>query len=473
MYTQHPALKRWLATTLVLSGVVPALAQRAEPDAFLNRQRAIEELIRAEREELAPLTDTFQADYGGFYSLFFFLYDDGANSSRTFRRHDLRVWTRLGFERGAHEIYARARLSFIDFNRGDQFDDEDDVEGMNLERGFYKFDLAKAKLAYQGERIGYNVKLKLGRDLTEFGTGYALSTPLDQIWLRANVADFQFTGLLGKTIGSAQDFDLSRNPERTRRTFAGIETRYQGFERHEPFAYVLWQRDHISDVYIPTLRQRFDYDSFYAGLGSTGELIPNLRYSTEFVAETGASYSTGAFQRKNNIAAWAWDIQFEYLFGGKKKPRASLEYMFASGDPDRRVSPTSTIGGNARGFKDTGFIGMGYRDTGLSFAPTLSNVHIWRAGASFVPFPDHETLDRFEVGTNWFLYNKHRTHAGVSDPLATNPSGYLGWEMDYYANWDITSDFSATTRYGVFFPGDAFPDQTTRTYLLVGFTWNF
>ncbi len=462
----------FLIPLLAWGTATPVYGQRPEPDAFLNQQRAIEEMVRAEREKLSPVTEKFELDYGGYYSLFLFLYDDGVNSSRTFRRHDLRLWTRIGLDAGAHEIYARSRLSFIDFNPGDQFDDEDDVEGMNLERGFYKFDLSKAMLAYADRRIRYNVEFKIGRDLAEFGTGFVLSTPLDQVWIRATCQAFELTGLVGKTLGSSQDFDLSRNPERTRRTFFGLQGKYRGFERHQPFAYVLWQRDHIDDN-IPTVAQRYDYDSFYVGLGSTGEVIPNLRYSTELAFETGHSFSSGAFQRKNNISAWAWDFELEYLFRTKGKPRVGLEYMFASGDPDRLASPTSTVGGNSKGFQDTSFIGFGYRDTGLSFAPRLSNVHVWRAGASFFPLEGHERFDRLEVGTSWFLYHKHHSAAAVSDPTATNGSGYLGWEMDYFANWDISTDFSATVRYGVFLPGDAFLDRTTRTYLLVGFTWNF
>ncbi len=468
------SFKSAISMTVLLGvfAVGDAFGQRSEPDAFLNQQRAISELARAEREKLAPLTEKFSFEYGGMYNFFLFLYDDGVESSRTFRRHDLRLWGRVGWDAGAHEIFARSRLSLIDFNSGDQFNDEDDIEGMDLERGFYKFDLAKAMLATEGRRIDYNVELKLGRDLTEFGTGYVLSTPLDQVWLRATYKDFRVTGLIGRTVGSANDFDFTRPIKRTRRAFLGVQAKYGGWERHEPFAYVLWQRDHNDDR-VPAFRQQFDYDSFYAGIGSTGELVRNLRYSAEFVAETGTSYSPGQTNRKNNISAWAWDMQLEYLFQNRHRTRASIEYMFASGDPDRTISPTDTLGGNSKGFKDSGFNAFGYRDTGLSFAPRLSNIHIWRAGATYFPCPDHESLKRLELGTNWFLYQKHQSHAGVSDPLATNPSGYLGWEMDYFANWSVTSDFAATARYGVFFPGDAFADQTTRTYLLLGFTWSF
>jgi hypothetical protein len=61
----------------------------------------------------------------------------------------------------------------------------------------------------------------------------------------------------------------------------------------------------------------------------------------------------------------------------------------------------------------------------------------------------------------------------VSDITATEQSGYLGWEMDYYANWQVTNDLFWTVRSGVFFPGSAFSDQTTRTFVLTGFTWSF
>ena len=46
----------------------------------------------------------------------------------------------------------------------------------------------------------------------------------------------------------------------------------------------------------------------------------------------------------------------------------------------------------------------------------------------------------------------------VSDPTADEQSGYLGWEVDVFTNWRVTSDLAVTVRYGAFFPGDAFSD---------------
>ena len=443
------------------------------PDAFLNQQRAIEDFIEDQLEKEAAITDKVAIDYGGWFSFNLFLYDDGVNSSRTFRRNDLRLWTRATFDQGAHEIYARMRMSFLDFNTGDSYTGKDnDWEGPNLERGFYKFDLRRAVMAYKDTYLPYNFKFKIGRDLVEFGTGYALSLPMDHILATIELDDVEITGLAGKSIGSMHDPDLSRPIARMHRTFFGSEIRYTGFERHRPFAYVLWNVDHNHEYTWDPLQQ-YDYDSFYVGLGSEGEIVPNLRYSTEWVYESGHSYGDRRFLRKDVIRAWAFDAQLEYLFDVPTEPRVSIEYMFAGGDPDRLYSPTNSVGGNQGDFEDNSFVGFGYRDTGLSFAPRLSNIHIWRAGGAFYPIEDAPLIRRLELGTDWFLYYKNRSDAAVSDATADVQSGYLGWEMDWYANWQIASDLSVTCRYGVFFPGDAFSDQTTRTFFLTGIVWSF
>ncbi|MCP4592814.1 MAG: alginate export family protein [bacterium] len=461
----------------VLAGVglgAPVHGQgRAEPDAFVNQQREIEERVRAELDAQRPATEKVEFDYGGWYSFHLFIYDDGVNSSRTFRRNDLRVWGRMAFDEGAHTLYARGRMSYLDFNTGDSFDGRDsDWEGPNLERGFYQFDLRRALRSSTGRHIDHNLTFKVGRDLATFGTGYAFSTVLDQVWLRGEWRDLAVTGLVGQTVGSSEEMDSSRLTTRTRRSFFGAEARYRGFERHEPFAYVLWQSDHNRDE-LPHLLQDYDYDSFYVGLGAEGELLTDLRYSAEWVYEGGRSYGHRRFIQRDVIRAWALDAELEYLFDAKGKPRASLEYMFASGDSGRLGSPTNAAGGNQGDSTDRGFNGFGWRDTGLSHAPTLSNIHIWRAGASFHPFDDTRLFTHLELGTDWYLYHKHHRRGATSDVTTDQTSGYLGWEMDFFANWDITPDVAWTARYGVFFPGKAYSDQTTRTFFLVGVTWRF
>lgn len=454
----------------------PARAQervRAEPESFVQQQRALDERLRRQfDEELGPAAKT-AFDWGGWYSVNLFIFDDGVESSRTLRRHDLRLWGRLSLEEGAHEFYLRGRLSFLDFNTGDAYDgNDDDTEGPNLERGTYTFNLARALHQEGTEGAGPNLLITAGRDLVQFGDGLALATPLDHVAVRGSLADWEWTGLAGKTVGSSQDFDLSRTATRTRRNFLGTQAKYRGFERHEPFAYALWQRDHNREAF-PEPYQGYGYDSFYFGLGSIGELASRLRYATEWVYETGHGYSQSSYLVRNDVEAWACRAELEYLFSGATKPRASIEYLFGSGDGDRSVSPTNTFGGNNFDGGDSSFIGFGYRDTGLSFAPRYSNLHMGRAGASFYPWPEDRRLRGVEIGTDWFLYAKHHDGGAVSDPTADKASNYLGWEMDYFANWRITADLAWTARLGAFFPGDAFSDRTSRTFFLIGMTWSF
>ena len=461
-----------LAGALALPAVGWAQSDRGN-QAFVQQQRQVRDRIWDQIDAEQSPTDKVDFDYGGAYSFNLFLFDDGIESSRTLRRSDLRVWTRLSLDEGAHEFYARGLVSYLDFNSGDSFDRNDnDWEGLNLERGYYQFDLRRALQAYRDQYVDYNVRLKVGRDLVQMGTGLALWDTLDHVWLEAQYADFEVAGLAGRSVGSNFDPDILRPIDRSRRAFFGAQFRYLGFERNRPFAYLLWQRDHNRETW-PTPLQEYDYDSFYFGLGSVGELIPNLRYSTEWVYESGRSYGDRRFLRQNVVRAWAFDLELEYLFDCRTSPRASIEYLFGSGDPDRLESPTSSIGGNRGDYQDRSFVGFGYRDTGLSFAPALSNIHIWRAGASFFPFEGEPVVDRLELGTNWFLYWKNRRSGAVSDPTADEQSGYLGWEMDYFANWALTNDLNWTVRYGVFFPGKSFSDETTRTFLLTGVTWSF
>jgi len=455
-----------------------AYAQAPGPDSFLNQQRQVEEQLRLELDKQLPVSQKVLFDYGGWFTSYLFLFDDGVESSRTLRRQDLRVWGSLNIDQGIHQVFARMRMSYNDFNHGDSYSgNDDDLEGPNLERGWYQVDITRLLSKGQALDLPFGLSTKVGRQYVIFGSGYALSLPLDAVLITGQVGDFTIDGLLGRTIHSRDNLDSSRfNAGQSSRCFYGIQTTYTGFEKHEPFVYYIWQQDRQGDGNPLIHLQQWRYDSQYLGLGSRGELLNNLRYSGEIVYQRGKSYGDGQFFNRNRVCAYGWDAQLEYLHPGKMHPRFILEYMFASGDPDRLFSPSNAVGGNRWGSKDQGFNAFGFRDTGLSFAPDLSNVHVWRAGASFFPFEDQNTtelLRKLELGTDWFLYHKHRRDGAVSDPLANIQSGYLGWEMDYFLNWRLTSDLALTTRYGVFFPGKSHSDRTTRTFVLAGFTWSF
>ena len=465
------------ALRLMLWGVLAMCgsASAQVTDAFVNQQRALQEQIRQDLDRELSADERAVFDFGGSYSFYNFLYDDGEDSSRTLRRSDGRLWARTLLDDGTHEGYARVRMSYVDFNAGDSFDGNDnDWEGPNLERGWYQFSLKKALQAYGRKQVPYDLRARVGRQYVEFGTGYALSLPLDAVVLTGEYAGLRVTGLMGNTIRSMNDVDRSRPGNHdSDRNFFGVQVDYQGLRQHKPFVYAFWNEDKHDESPEHRL-QNYDYDSHYIGFGSTGSIVSDdVQYSMEWAFEGGRSFGNERFLHHDTINAWGFDLMVEYLMPHPTRPRFVLEYMFASGDPDRIESPTDSIGGNRKDHDDTSFVAFGFRDTSLSFAPSLSNVHIWRMGASFYPFHKIDVLKEIELGTDWFLFWKNHDSAAVSDVLADLPHGYLGWEMDWFVNWRLTSDLSWTARYGAFFPGDAFSDQTCRYFFLTGLTWSF
>jgi len=461
---------------LVASATSSALAQNTGgvSDAFLNRRREIQLENDRRRETDLPAAQQFRVDYGGWFDSYIFLFDDGRESSRTFRQNEVRLWSNFSADQGIHEGYLRLRATYTDFNYGDSFTrNEDDLDGPNLERGWYQLDIARLIRKYGETESPLELKLKVGRDLVQAGTGYAIMIPLDAVTIQAEIAKFETTFTIGKTPASTENIDRSRPvADHSARNFFIIEEKYKGFDKHTPFVYYAWQNDSTRED-PPDFLQEYKYDSHYIGFGSTGELVKNLRYSTEWVIERGESYGHERFLHSDDIKAWGFDNLLEYMFDHETKPTIAIEYMYGSGDPDRIDSPTNADGGNRNDHVDSSFVGFGFRDTGLALAPRLSNMHVWRLGGNFRPLPNVEVAKNLELGTDWFLYAKDRAGGAISDTLADRQSSYVGWEMDYYANYRVTSDLSFTVRYGVFFPGTAFSDQSNRTFLLTGLSWSF
>lgn len=467
----------WVAVGLLAVTAADAGAQPREnpiSDAFLNQRREIQLENDRRRQADLPPAQRFRIDYGGWFDSYIFLFDDGYESSRTFRQNDLRFWFGFSADEGIHDGYLRVRTSYTDFNYGDSFTrNEDDLDGPNLERGWYQLDIARMIRKYGESEMPLELKMKVGRELVQPGTGYAIAIPLDAVQLQSEFAGFESTFTAGKTPASLENIDRSRPvADHSYRNFFIFEEKYKGFDKHTPFVYYAWQNDGTGED-PPNLLQAYRYNSQYIGFGSSGELVKNLRYSTEWVIERGTSYGNDRFLHTDDIKAWGFDNLIEYLFDHETKPTIAAEYMFASGDPDRLGSPTNAAGGNRNDHVDNSFIGFGFRDTGLVLAPRLSNIHIWRLGGSFRPLPRVEVAKDLELGTNCFLYAKDQGTGAISDTLADRESSYVGWEMDYYANYRVTSDLSLTVRYGVFFPGTAYSDQSNRTFLLTGLSWSF
>ena len=455
------------------AGSNPAYAQAAgEGENLLQQQRLIDEKLDKERKELAPVNSLLDWQWGGWLEYYIFHFDDGIQSQRVYQRPGLSLWTRLNVDNGAHQFFVRMKFNFEYFNPGDEYKRQQDWIGPNLDRGWYQIDVGKAfRLTQPDDPFQMNVRI--GRQDVMFGTGYVLDLPLDAVRFDAKLRDLTITGLFAKTIGSYPNIDRSDpvDSHSARRIF-GVQAAYTGLQNHTLFGYALWNDDYTDER--PTdWRQNYSYDTQYYGVGARGTIVHNLNYWNEWVYEAGHSYGDGMVLRRDTVDAWAWDAGLEYLFDCRMHPYINFEYMFASGDPGRLFSPTSAAGGNRGDRLDTGFAGFGYRDTGISAAPTLSNIHVWRLGGGFKPFDTTAFFRDLELGTNWFLYHKHHTRGAISDPTAGQFNGFVGWEMDYFINWRLASDISWTMRWGAFFPGEAYMDREMRNFLFTGITWSF
>lgn len=451
-----------------------ALAQSTPPEsaALLQQQRELDRQLEQQRRAAAPLDALLDWQWGGWVDYYVFSFNDGIQSQRVLQRPSMSLWTRLRLDDGAHEVFARMRLSYSYYNPGDEYDRQEDWVGPELDRGWYQIDIGKAfRLNQPSDPV--QAQVRVGRQEVRIGTGYMFDMPLDAVQVFGTLGDFRVTGLIGKTISNYPNIDRSEAVDsHTDRDMFAVQLSYEGFEHHVPFAYALWNNDK-TDERPKDLFQDYSYDSQYFGLGSRGAIVKNLNYWGEFVFEQGHSFSSGNFIHKNPIDSFGWDLGLEYLFQGPLRPRISGEYMFASGDSDRVYSPTDATGGIQRDGVDTSFVGFGYRDTGIAAGPTLSNLHVFRAGGSLTPFEKVDLLRDFEIGTNWFLYHKNAARGAISDPTAGDYDGYVGWEMDYFVNWRLASDLSWTFRWGSFFPGDAFDDRSNRNFFFTGITWSF
>jgi len=437
-------------------------------------RRIYQEQLRVKLDEQAGEYRQVQADAGGWLTFGLFNFDDALGEKHTLRQYEVRGWGSLNIQ-GIHRFYVRGMVGYDDWNDGQNtktyHGDED--TGPRIERAWYEVNVGRW-LGGPGTRPPVGLKFKVGRAFTDIGTALTLSLPLDLIRFDVELGQWDFTALLGKTVPFSDNIDTSPDiVGHQKRCLWGFELAYNGLDRHRPFVYFLANEDHSSPR-PDDPGQDYDYTSRYIGVGSEGSVItPNLRYQAEVVGEWGKTYSEDVISGRDEICAMAADVLLEYLFDAEMSPKVMVEYLYGSGDSDRRDSSSSTVGGNRAGTKDRAFNAFGFRDTGLAFAPNVSNLHIYIAGASLFPLQQHELFRKLEVGTKAFFYHKDKSGGPISDTTANTSEQWVGWEWDVFADWRISSDLTWTIRYGAFQPGTAFGDQDCRQFLFTALTYSF
>lgn len=428
-------------------------------------------------------------EYGGYVTFGFAAIDDTTQRTHILRQLDLVGYVRVNLD-GVHEFFLRGRMTYRDFDRGDSFDGNgDDLVEPTLDRGHYRFDLRRYMSAYEGQVVPYNVAFQGGRQLVHWANGLVLSQEIDGAVIDLEYEPVSLQILAGVSRDSTTDFDSSRPnfDEETHRGFYGAMLSVDVTAKHRPYIYGLVQVDNNKDdilTFGPTTT-RFQYDSYYIGIGSRGSITDNLVYGVELVYQGGSTLSssftvagttaTAVAQTEDNISAAAADFQLDYLFNDPNNSRVGLEVIFATGDTDR-LHTSNTFGGNAPGTTDHAFNAFGLINAGLAFSPTISNIIIIRVGGSTFPLPTTDFFQRFQIGVNLYGFFKFDNNGPIDE--TTNTDSFLGFESDIYVNWQITSDVSLAIRYGIFFPGSAIHnaganDDNPRHFFYTGLTFSF
>lgn len=444
-------------------------AQTPRANQFFRREQFLEEETRRRLDANIPKEQKAIVTWGGYIIPQWQQYDDVRKQSN-FRQIDLRLWGNAVID-DVHHIYARMKLAHTNFGPGDSpFGWNQDLEGPNLDQGYYELRLSKALEKYGNTKVPFDSRITVGRQFVEFGNGLSLSKVLDGGTFSVETGQWRATGLFATTIRSDTNIDLSPVvADHMDRTLGGLQIDCLALSGHQPFAYFIVQHDSTEEE-PENLNQEYDYDSNYFGFGSNGEVVQNLRYATEVVFETGQS------ERQNNlgssrIRAFAFDQLLEYYIPHKTEPVVGVEYAVASGDRDR-TSANATIAGNLRGH-DNAFLSMGYINTGYAFAPAFTNLQFVRTGVRFKPFPDCKALKRLELGTDFYWFMKQKRKGPMSDFRADTNATELGTEVDIYANYRIFSDLAIIVRYGRFWTGEAYSDDEIRDYLYAGLLYSF
>lgn len=471
-------------------GAQVAPGRRAEEEVQRYRMERVEKEVRTALEARRELGQRLLYDYGGWDRINYITYDDLANNlrerkTRTLRYNDFRMWVSLNVD-GVHYMYARAKAEYTDYIHHSQYQGrrEDDFN-FDQDQVFYNLSINGALSRYFGVEFPVPLRLELqgGRFFSTLGNGLSYYRLAEGVELRGYSRYVNFKTFWFRTPRGETNIDYSAPSYRVEgqdRKFLGVELSHPGFHRQKPYFYFLKQSDD-TDAKDPVLPiQKYNYDSYYMGLGAKGEIIRNLTYEVEGVKEWGKSYNQvdllNPKQSRADIKAWAFNGQIRNIFKVLTRPNLSAQYAVGTGDRDRGAGNVTTtiFSGNFPGTRDRNFLYFGYIDTGYNLAPRLSNLKMTRLGISLKPMDFTKRYkDSLELGLDYYSFHRHKRRAGISDFRADRPIGNVGKELDTYLNAKVTSDLFITINYGKFYPGNAYSDNTPRDYVLVSASLQF
>jgi len=378
------------------------------------------------------------------------------------------LWLYLDYKATAN-AYIQVGDSYVDRGVGPTY------TGIGADHEGPVISMAYSKINLQPE---YNIPLAvtLGRQYLFLGRGLAYEAIDDGLLIEYTQSPFYLKQFITKTKPRDDNIDYSVPgfDKEGDRAFAGAEISYLGLNKTSLYAFGLLQKDRSSPE-PDTSTQNFHYNSYYLGGGISSKFAEPLELWSEFVSEEGGSYTDASRTRpqKTKIDAWAYVAGGKYRFDLPSHPILETEYAYGSGDEDR-TNVTNTLGGDLDG-NDKNFLYFGYYQAGYALRPRLSNINIWSLNASCQPLERYSLFKKTAIGTKYYLYWKDKDQGGTSDIESTKSDNNIGQEVDFYLHSKITDHWTLNARYGIFFPGEAFPEdkRNATQYFYTQLTLNF
>lgn len=407
----------------------------------------------AERPE-----DLLSLRYGGKFNISYKYYKNIDNEKNTedFLKwtlaEDLFVWADLNYAK-THRVYAKIYDSYITRKTGETYTGIGaDNGGPWLSLGFYELNLSE---------LGVPLRLTTGRQYFFLGTGVAYSAVHDGIQAEIFQKPFYFKTFAAKTQPRQDniDFSVPGFEKEGDRVFAGTELSYLGFSNTSLYGFGLIQKDNSSSN-PDTPSQIYHYNSRYAGAGIASSPVKGLDTWAEFIYEGGAGFTDASRTAlaKTHVKAYAYQLGAKFSPDLPTNPAIRSSYAYGSGDEDR-TSVTNTVGGDLDGH-DKNFLYFGYYQTGYALQPRLSNLKLWEIDGSFSPLESVPLFKKMALGAKYYIYWKDKTNGGTSDFQSTSDDGAIGNEWNLFMSWRIFQDVTLDLKYGVFSPGEAFPEDS-------------
>ena len=455
---------RRIAPVLAFLGahLIAASLHAQDQRKFLEEERRRQMDERAKANE--DLKQPFLWDAGGWLHLEFMnLEDPPDKSERTLRYVDLRLWAEARVEE-RYTFYLRLQTDYQDFNSGDQFEGSDDDEF----RIAY-VDQAYAEADWSSDTEDFVVRA--GREFLVLGRGLLFNQVAYGLEAAYSSGRFGVRAFGAHSIIHEDDLDRSwPGNDDSRRAFGGVEANYMISAWHRAYVVGLMERD-LNDEDPEIAAQDWEYHANYVGLGARGVITGDLGYAVEGIYQFGTSISSGTTDEED-IRAYALLATLDLHLGGEMAPYLSFDYMHGSGDADRN-SVTDVALGNQAGTDDEGFLAFGFVQTGFSLFPRISNIHIVRLGGSLRPLASVDFFRQLEAGSYLYWYLKDEKSAPISDPGAVLDDADVGVEFDLFLRWRLASDLGFSMNYGLFLPGDAYDDDSSRGFFSAGITYSF